>query len=377
MPLHETVKVPLRTFITARVMASIAALLSLSSIPARGLLEQQNVPKLDYSKGMELLVGAWERADAMWYIGIAKKGYVDPASRAFMPLYPFLIRIFDYVIPGPTVLTALLISNLAFALALYFIYQLAQDELKDEAAAERSIAYLAFFPGSLFFLAPYTESLFLCLAALSLWSARRQKWMHAALAAFFLGLTRNLGVAILVPLALELYQQKAWRKTGWLLLCPLGFLGWMLWCGYETGDALAFVHQQAQWQRASLAPWLTFYYGLKQAWDYCLAFPGGGYIFEAIAVLGAVILGVLGIALKRVSLPLSAFLWLTLVPPLMAPFEGRMLMSCTRFVAVLFPAFIVLASLIKNKTADQSIRASFLAAYGIAVAMYVSNQYMY
>jgi hypothetical protein len=108
-----------------------------------------------------------------------------------------------------------------------------------------------------------------------------------------------------------------------------------------------------------------------------LSFPGGGYVYEAIAVSGAIILGLLGLILRRISLPLSAFLWLALIPPLMAPFEGRMLMSCTRFVAVLFPAFIVLGSLVKREATHQALQASFIAAYGIAVALYVSNQYMY
>jgi hypothetical protein len=374
-------KQPLRVFVTARIMASLAALLSLSSIPARPILEAQNQGKASYGKLMELFVGAWERSDAMWYLGIAKSGYVEPASHAFMPLYPLLIRILSTLIPGPPVLAALLISNLSLVFGLYFVYQLACSELGDEKAASRSIAYLAFFPGSLFFMAPYTESLFLCLASASLWMARSRKWALAAVFACLLGVTRNLGIAIVLPLILELFRQRkepgAWKKLAWLFVTPLGLIAWIAWCWRTTGDALIFIHQQSQWQRESMAPWLTFIRGVQQAWDYCLSFPGGGYVYEAIAVSGAIILGLLGLILRRISLPLSAFLWLALIPPLMAPFEGRMLMSCTRFVAVLFPAFIVLGSLVKREATHQALQASFIAAYGIAVALYVSNQYMY
>jgi hypothetical protein len=370
-------QIPIRTFITARVMASVAAVLGLSSFPSIPTLGQQGVQKVAHGKWMELLVGAWERADGMWYMGIAKNGYTDPASHAFMPLYPFLIRILNPIIPGPMVLTALLISNACFALALYFVYQLARDELKDEEASARSIAYLAFFPGSLFFFAPYTESLFLCLASGALWMARQKKWAFAALFALLLGITRNLGVIIMIPLFLEIARQRAWKQTGWLLLAPIGLLGWIGWCEHTTGDALAFVHQQSQWQRASLAPWLTLLRGIRQAWDYSLSYPGGGYVFEAAAVVIAIIMGIIGIVLRRISLPLSAFLWLALIPALTAPFEGRMLMSCTRFVAVVFPVFLVMGSEIKSKVFNQAVQASFMAAYGIAVAMYVANQYMY
>ncbi|MBU6376827.1 MAG: hypothetical protein KGQ59_12570, partial [Bdellovibrionales bacterium] len=79
----------------------------------------------------------------------------------------------------------------------------------------------------------------------------------------------------------------------------------------------------------------------------------------------------------QISAPLIALIWILLLPSLTAPFEGRMLMSCLRFVAVLFPVFLMIARQVTRPSTDQALRLSFASAYGIAVAMYVCNQYMY
>ncbi len=370
-------------FFTVRVLASVAALLSVSSFPSQGILSANGYTKPAYSRPMELLVGVWERADAIWYLGIAQNGYgQDPKAAAFMPFYSGMIAGLSTVLPGPPVLSALLISNLAFFFALLFLFRLTESEC-DSEVAERALWYQALFPGSLFFFAPYTESLFLFLATGSFLAARRGRWSLAGLLGALLGLTRNWGALIFIPLLVEWIQQfflgrnasRSRLQVLWLLLIPMGIGLWMVYWKTKTGDEFAFLHQQSGWQREMLLPWQTFLSGMRQAWDFLGAYPGGIYALEALSVMGAVVLGVIGFF--RVSLPLSLYLWMGLLPPLLAPYPGRMFMSCTRFTAILFPAAMTLATVVKSQKIDQILRLTLIVIFSIATAMYICNQYMF
>ena len=55
--------------------------------------------------------------------------------------------------------------------------------------AKRAILYLAVFPTAFFFLAGYTESLFLALALGSLYAAYKQKWSWSVVMGMFTALT--------------------------------------------------------------------------------------------------------------------------------------------------------------------------------------------
>nr|MBF6592748.1 hypothetical protein [Ktedonobacterales bacterium] len=55
---------------------------------------------------------AWQRWDALWYLGIAQHGYTSAQATAFFPLYPLSIRAVTLII-GPHWLAAgLLAANL-------------------------------------------------------------------------------------------------------------------------------------------------------------------------------------------------------------------------------------------------------------------------
>ena len=59
-------------------------------------------------------------------------------------------------------------------------------------------------PGSFFFVAPMTESLFLALTLGTVYFIKKEKWLAAAAMGFFSALTRNLGVLVAVVYVYEL-----------------------------------------------------------------------------------------------------------------------------------------------------------------------------
>ena len=161
------------------------------------------------------LLGVWQRFDANWYLDIAEGGYsATGGSAVYFPLYPIAIRLVGDLLSGRELLAALLISNLSVIVALVLLYKISSD-LVGASGARRALVYLAMFPTSFFFLAPYTESLFLCLSLATLYSALRGRMLGAGLLGALAALTRLQGVVLMLPLIYIWWAERgklAWSK---------------------------------------------------------------------------------------------------------------------------------------------------------------------
>ncbi len=364
---------PIAAFLTARVLASAAALIGSASIPANPTISAGGYSKPVYSRFMELVFGVWEKSDALWYLHLARDGYgTSSAEAAFFPLYPLLIRILEWMTGLPPIVAAIAISNAAFLGALILLHSMFRADLGPEPA-KRALWLIALFPGSFFFLAPYTESLFLFLSVAAFFCARTGRWWLAGACGAALGLTRNLGVLILVPLLFEVFRQR--KGLVRVFLVPSGLLAWCIYCYFKWGDPIAFVRAQSNWGREASFPLTTIWTGIEQAWQFAATAPGGVYILEAFAVLFACVAAVAA----WVHLPRSyaAWIWMLLVPPLCAAYPGRVLLSSLRFVAVIFPVFASWSLLPRQELWDGPLRLVFAGLYGLAVALYVANQNLF
>ena len=369
----------LAAFLAARLLASAVAAIAMTTIPANPVVPAETYTKPVISVPGELFLGVWERSDALWYLHLARDGY-QPAggSTAFMPLYPACIRALSMV-GVPPLQAALLLSNLAFLVALAGLYRLAERDF-GPGTARRSLWYQALFPASFFLLAPYTESLYLALAVWALLMAREGRWTVAGALGGLLATTRTVGILVLLPLALEFWLARRrdpglarWRCLA-LLLVPLGLGAVMLVQWGATGDPLAFAHAQEGWQRQFLWPWSTFLGGLAQAVQFAGAEHGGIYLFEAGAALYAL---VLGLATARMPASYGLFTWTVLLVPLASPYAGNLFMSLPRFVAVIFPLHVALAARVRNRDADALVRALMAGLYGLATGLYVASRNMF
>ena len=163
--------------------------------------------------------------DSEYYLSIATVGYKDPAvygctvnslelshSNAFMPLYPYLMWLLSFplkVFQLPPIATATLagvmISTLGALGGAVALYSLARDKLGEQGAL-RTAFYLLIFPTGMFLAQVYTEGLFVGLAFGSLAFLARKKVLPAAILAMLATLTRAVGVALAVPIALFALQ---------------------------------------------------------------------------------------------------------------------------------------------------------------------------
>ncbi len=322
----------------------------------------------------------WAHWDGAWYSQIATEGYAAhaPASTAFFPLYPLLVRSFAELFGGPLSLGAtsswgMLVSLLFLPLALFFVYRIAEDSF-GQGTARGTVLALAFFPTAFFLNSAYTESLFLALSAGSIWAARvRKELLLACVLAALAGATRNVGVFLVVPLFIEWLKEA--RECGWsreqlgrgasLALVPAGLLGYMAYLWWRFDDPFLFYSAQEVWNRRPVDP-LTLtvdvfaeaYMSLGTALgqetpaDSALAGiigrlqdPNDAY--SLLFLLVAVALFVVG--LRVLPLSLSLYTLLLFISAVSFGKPATPLMGFSRYVLVAFPLFITLAVLLEGR----------------------------
>lgn len=381
--LREGFVFALRVFLGVRIGLLVLGLLSPGLFPA---LEPVSVPGWPATPlpdpGWHNLFTVWERFDALWFLRIADQGYrASDGSAAFFPLYPLLVRLVSGVLGGRPLAASLLVSNAALLGALTFLYDLTRAEISD-AAARTTVVLVCTFPSAFFLFAPYSESTFLLLAVLALWAARRERWALAGAAGFGAALTRNIGAVVALALLVEAIQR--WRE-GERVWVPgvaaafgagLGTLAYLAFWQVKTGDWLAPIHQQANWERVFSWPWSTLVEGTRTAFRYVGNTNGAYWLIDWLLVLPVLAASLL--ALTRYRWAFRVYLWGGLLAPLSFIFEGRPLMSMPRFVLPLFPAFWVMAAVLERRRVPRSAVAAVGAAgLGLLVPLFVNWYYIF
>ena len=393
-------------------VAGVGTLLSFGWGPVRGAF---NPPGLTRGFGPlgDLLAGPAARWDASWYLVIAHYGYrpdlgAFTASRtAFFPLYPLGIRGFSDL-GLPPVLAGVLISLVAFALALYGIHRLATLELPPaRPAAGPSVARLAvlltaFAPMAFFFSAVYSESLYLALSVGLFWSARHGRWMWVGVLGALAAATRSAGVLLLLP-ALVLYlhgpredrlpdmtgvlRYRLRRDALWLALVPLGAAVYMAYLGLSGGDALLPFHAQDVWNRHFAGPFVGVWEGLRAGFDGLRQLLSGqshhvyfaptqgspmvaaGHNVMLLAFLLLALPALVGVC-RRLPAAYGVYLVAALALPLSTPVASQPLMSLPRFLVVLFPFSIWAAAWLAPR---RRLRIATLALSALLMALFVAQ----
>jgi hypothetical protein len=305
--------------------------------------------------------------DGFWFSLIATEGYgFHPATTAFWPLYPWSMR-FVSELTGMTVEVAgLLLANAAFFAALVVLQRLARLEWGD-AVARRAVILLAFFPTAYYFSAVYSESYFLLFSLLAFYWARTGRWWQAGLAGALAALTRNLGVVLVLPLAVIFLRQHGWdpRRWSWRVagtaLPALGPAVYFTYLWWEWGDPLLTLDVQRGWARESAMPWEAFAMGFEQlrvdwlrmlinapGWTTLTSFEFRYHVaeFESLDVIVTLLaIPLLLYCVAKLPVEYTLYAGALFAAPLFNPSTIHPLMSYPRFVLVMFPLFIGFAML--------------------------------
>lgn len=301
------------------------------------------------------LISPWANFDGVYYLLIAANGYTVNAG--FFPLFPLLLylvtSVFGRMLAFDPIqyFTALFLVNLYFLLGIVVLYKLIRLDYKDNIAIP-SLIFILLFPTSFFFATIYSEGLFLLLAMLSFYFARKRSWLLASITGSLLTATRLVGVAIIPALILEFIKQEKTLlklKSLFLLFTPLGILGYMWFNLKKWGDAFYFIQAQGDFQNNRSVTTLVF---IPQT------------IFRYIKILTSVIpsqfewwISLLEISTFTFVSILLFVAWKKRLRPsyilfalicFFIPASTGTFTGLSRYALVLFPIFITL-SLIKSK----------------------------
>jgi hypothetical protein len=375
--LRDGLRPCLAVFLAARIG------LSLLSVVAVGLLEPLDPvdvpgrPGPAATPGWHNALDATERQDAVWYLRLADRGWsTDDASAAFFPLYPLTVRAVSWVLPGDDVLAAILVSNLAFLGALLALFALTADAF-GKRIARRTIVVTAIFPTAFFFLAPYTESLFLFLSVLTFRAARHDRWARVAVFGALAALTRSAGILLVPALLVEALAGRAGgaralagRAAGAAAIA-LGPLAWFAWWGAVHGDRLAPVEAQARWGRELQLPWVSLGSAVELAWTF------RSYWLLDLTIV-ALAIGGLALAFPALRGSERVYGSLSLLLPLLDPFPDRPLLSMPRFVVVVFPALWGLSGVGWGRRIPRPLVTAVLAAgWALCAVLFVNWRHLF
>jgi hypothetical protein len=398
----EALRAALGVFTWSRGLVLVVAIFAAVNFgPATGGLSGRNAatfddPALTHSLGGagDVLLAPLARWDAVWYLEIANAGYGgEPHRAAFFPLYPLLVRALGEAgggSPAALLIASYLVALAAFLAALVLLYRLAALEL-GRPLARPTLVLLAIFPGSLFFGAPYSESVFLLASVGAFYAARTGNWAWAGVAAAAAAATRSAGVLLLLPLALMyLTERKRLRPdAAWLLLGPVGLAAFAVYLQLATGDGLSFLDVQDAWYRHFAGPLGGVWDGLVAAFDGARQLLSGSrehvYFARAggdpyrVATMNLMLFGFLVLALaacvgalRRLPRAYGLYLAAALLLPLSFPVGPQPLMSLPRFMAVLFPIFMWLAIVCEERRITDRVVGASALGLGLFTAQYAT-----
>ncbi|MGH2681162.1 MAG: glycosyltransferase family 39 protein [Actinomycetota bacterium] len=379
--LRDGVRPCLVVFLAARIGLSLLSVLAVDLVDPLPPVDVPGRAGPPATPGWHNAIDATERQDAVWYLRLADDGWsAGDASAAFFPLYPLTVRAVGWVLPGDDLLAALLVSNLAFFAALLALYALTTETFS-ERVAKRAIVVAAVFPTAFFFLAPYTESLFLLLSLLAFREARRDRWGRVAVFGALAALTRSVGILLLPALLLEAIGRSrrshaggrralAGRVAGAAAIA-IGPLVWFAWWGLVHGSWLAPLDAQRQWGRELQPPWVTLGRAVELAWSlqsYWLL----DLLLVSLAVFGLVF------ALPALRASEAVYGAVSLALPLLDPYWDRPLLSAPRFAVVVFPVLWGLAGAAPRRSLPWPLVTSVLAAaWAICVVLFVNWRHLF
>jgi hypothetical protein len=319
----------------------------------------------------EPLLGVWQRFDTLWYIKIATQGYSpENESTVYFPLYPSLIRLLGTIFLGDYLLAALFISNLAYIGVLFYLHKLTEMEF-NRPAARRSVTYLAIFPTAIFFLAAYTESLFLFLTLAAFYYAKEKRWWLAGALGFLSSLTRLQGIVLIIPLLYMYLRDRAFRLSRLrpdilaLIVIPGGAALFLAYQHLSIGSTSLLATYQTELHALFVLPWDNIIASIQKVLS-----PEGTFINVLNLTVTCLFLAMTALSFRKLPLEYSIYMLVTIFVLLLRRTTLQPLVSMSRYVLVLFPAFMMWGHWGRNP------RFQRLVVYpSVALLLYLSGQF--
>jgi hypothetical protein len=312
--------------------------------------------------------------DAAWYRDIAVHGYhaLPQEALRFFPLLPLLVRALRFVFAGDAGLTLLVVANVSALVLGMLIHRLALLETGDERLARRAAWLVALAPPAFVLVMGYSEALFMALAVGTFLALRTKHWLWAGALGALAGMTRPLGILLVVPAAVEAayairqVSGKGLAARAVAVSGPIvGTGSFLLWAQIAYGDGMLPVHiqQQNRLRGPLLDP-------IRAMLHESRGVVSGHHLGSALHVPWVIGLAVLAVVCLR-RWPLSYGLFA--VPMLIAAASSANLDSFERYGLSAFPLVLAAASLTANGRVERIVlTVSAAAMTGYAVLAFLN-----
>lgn len=289
--------------------------------------------------------------DASWYREIARHGYGGVAKEGlrFFPFVPMLARVASWL-PAVSVRLALLLVVNASAIAVgALVYELARREGRSDAVARRAVWIVYLAPPAFVLVMGYAEAVLMTASLVALLALRQRRWWIAAIAGVAAGLTRPVGVLLVVPALIEAYRAPRARSSGStrgdyiaraaaVVGSVAGTGAYLLWAEHRSGDLLYPLRvQQASARRGG---WID---PVRSVWRAVRDAATGDHLSAGVHVLTVAVLVALIVVLwRRWPVSFTAYAIVAVVVALSA----RNLDSLERYSLSTVPLVLAAAELV-------------------------------
>ncbi len=252
----HAVVVGLLAYLVSRLCVLAGAGVRASQVTVDARIDEEDLEKTP----LDLVTGVFTAWDGRWYLEIVRDWYPDwippditydevEARAAFFPLFPWLARTLDAVLPGGDTFAVIAVNFLLGGIAVVLVGLLARKTYSTSVAA-KAMTLFAIFPGSFVLSFAYAEALLIVLAAACLLFLVDERWLLAGLAAALATATRPNGVGVvaacIVASFLAIRRNRDWSSLLAPALAPVGFVAFQLYIDNRTGERGAWLRVQRE-----------------------------------------------------------------------------------------------------------------------------------
>ncbi len=249
-------------FILWKLLIYFFAVIALYVVPLGSILF---FPHERFRLNFPYLIWVWGNFDGQHYMEIAERGY-QTFEQAFFPLLPILMSLLNKLLGIPYIIGGQAISNAALILSLIVLLKLLRLE-NIKISKSLFILVILSFPTSFFYQSVYNDSLFLFLAALTIYYARKEKWFFASLSGSAATLARLNGLALFLYILVEYVLSGHWSPKFKLkvflreivkakiiaaVLIPITFLGYLAYVHLRFGNWQLLFSNLSVWKQEKI-----------------------------------------------------------------------------------------------------------------------------
>jgi hypothetical protein len=328
------------------------------------------------------------RYDSGYFEGIAWGGYAPLADGrsniAYFPVYPLMIRYIGRLFGrhhATFYLTGIGIAWVSFVLAMVALYYLARLDLP-RRQAERAVLLTTIFPFAFFFGVAYSESTFLLFAVLAFYGFRTRRWVLGGLCGAVATATRVPGVMMLPALAWVALEttsasdpasksrDRLWAALG-LVLAASGFGAYCFYIYSLTGNPFEWAATLQRWgYHPGGAPWTAPLRLVQRLVTHPYAYLASDPMAPYDTLYGVTGI-VFALMIPAVWMKFGAGYALFMLLNLWLPMSSGAFEGVGRYCAVLFPAFLWLATL-QSRTVSTAIVVLFALFYTLGLALFTT-----